>query len=235
MKLRLGKMTSREMAEWFGISYNSYKNHIPKYLLLLYTYCDYEKIYGGVNIIKIYLDTFDRSISLKDRTLYKNEIIECLKTQQGLSTISGMSEKLTDQGEYSSVSTARRRLTEAGKQLFGETKSLTSCGEIGTREYIWAIKLDGYNHYRLLTEDEEKQFDNIITAAYTAEPDKIKKNALLEECLRNKEITSDEYFEIKDNLKLDTFRDCIFRFKELTGFWIVRCTQHEIKETVSFE
>lgn len=47
---------------------------------------------------------------------------------------------------------------------------------------------------------------------------------LLRDALRDKEITSDEYFEQLDRLGLDTFRDCIFKFRDETGFMVVRCT-----------
>ena len=33
MTLHLGKMTSREIATWLGLSYNTYKNNIAKYLV----------------------------------------------------------------------------------------------------------------------------------------------------------------------------------------------------------
>jgi hypothetical protein len=94
--------------------------------------------------------------------------------------------------------------------LFGETKELISAGEVGMREYVWAIKLDDFNRYRAMTEEEEKRFDEIISSCHAASPEKIKRAALLEESLRNKEINNDEYFELKDRLGLDTFKDCIF-------------------------
>lgn len=51
MKLKLGKMTSREIAEWFGRSYYSYRNNIDKYLDQLGYYCEFEKVYGGITTI----------------------------------------------------------------------------------------------------------------------------------------------------------------------------------------
>lgn len=42
MKLKLGKMKSQDMAIWFKISYNTYKNNIPNYLAKLEDYCDFE-------------------------------------------------------------------------------------------------------------------------------------------------------------------------------------------------
>ena len=173
-------------------------------------------------------------MSIKDETNYKTEIEYCLKTQNGLSTIAGMSRKLTNAGKYSSESTAKRHLTIAGQRLFGKTAELTSHGTIGSRTYVWAIKLDDYNHYRHLTEDEEKLFDKIITACYASNPQKIKQAALLKQQLKDKIITVDEYFLEEERNDLDTFKDCIFQFKNETGLMIVHCTEHEISESLDF-
>lgn len=227
-------MSSRELANWFSLSYNTYKNNIAKYLIRLEDYCEYEKIYGGVIIKEIYVEEYDNQLTIRDQTIYLDEIKECVAHQDGLSTLSGMARKYAEQGLYNSEHTARRRLTKAGENLFGITKDLTSAGPAGMREYLWAIKLDDYNHYRLMTEAEEKRFDEIIANCYSIEPEKIKKAKLLEDQLRNKEITTDEYFRVQDTLGLDTFKDCIFKFKEETGEMIVRCTKHDILETLQF-
>ena len=49
--LKLGKMTSRELAAWLGISYNSYKNNIPKYLKIIVNM----KKYMGVLSLKKFI------------------------------------------------------------------------------------------------------------------------------------------------------------------------------------
>ena len=87
-----------------------------------------------------------------------------------------------------------RRMSKVGDVLFGKTKSFLSQGREGSREYVWAIKVNDYNVYRPMTDDEEKIFDEIITNYYTAEPDRVKKKALLEETfLNSEEITKEEY------------------------------------------
>ena len=78
-------------------------------------------------------------------------------------------------------------------------------------------------------------FDDIIIGCYGAQPEKIKKMQLLEDKLRNKEINSDEYFNQKDRYGLNTFRDCLYKFQEETGYTIVRCTKHELMEYQNFE
>lgn len=235
MKLRLGKMTSRELANWFNISYNSYKNHIAKFLDQLDVYCEFEKIYGGIIIKEIFIEDYDKNLLQRDKELYLKEIKNCIESQSGLSSVAGMSRKYVQEGAYSNISTANKRLTKAGTTLFGVTKDLISCGEIGKREYIWAIKINNYNKYRLMTPEEEEIFNNLITTYYNSDPDKVKKVKLLERALRKKEITSDEYFEQIDMYQLDTFSECLYRFKEKTGKTIARCSRHELEEGTEFE
>lgn len=233
MKLKLGKMTSKEVAQWFGISYNTYTHKIPQYLEKLEDYCDFEKIYGGVNIKEIFTEEYDKNLTKRAEDIFLNEIKECIKTQGGLSTISGMARKYKQ--ELGPFSTAKRQLAKAGNKLFGETKSLTSTGEAGSREYVWAIKINDYNRYRYMTEQEEELFDSIIKTFYTKDIEKVKKKALLEKSLIKKEITVDEYVEQQELLGLDTFAACIFNFKDRTGNMIVRCTRHEVEESLKWE
>ena len=234
MELRLGKMSSREIAQWFGISYNYYKGHIGKFLDLLIPYCDFEAVYGGIIISNIYCSVYDKTLFTKDKELVLEEITSCIQTQDGLATVSGMARKFTAQEHYDNENTARRRLSLAANQLFGETKGLTSHGEAGVREYMWAIKVDDCNHYRMLTEKENEIFNNIISSVYCSEPEKVKKACLLEQQLKQKKINVDEYFEQKDILGLNLFTDCIFKFRELTGEIIIRCTKHELMESYDF-
>ena len=53
MKLKLGKMSSKEIAQWFGLSYGSYRVKKKDKLEELKDYADYEEVYGGVNIKNI--------------------------------------------------------------------------------------------------------------------------------------------------------------------------------------
>lgn len=232
MKLRLGKIKSQEMATWFAVKYNTYKNNIPGYLAKLEDYCDFERVRGGVIIKEIYIEEYDKYLNKKAEQMYLNEIEDCVKTQDGLASISGMAKKFISQGKFKSETTAERQLSKAGNKLFGITKDLCSIGECGKRNYVWAIKLTGLNKYRLLTPEEEVQFDDIISSCYSEEPHKIKLKALLEDRLRNEEITTEEYFTEVDRLGLNLFTDCIFQFKKETGHMIVRCTIHELIDNI---
>lgn len=234
--LKLGKMTSKELAEWFGITYNTLRNHGKVYYDKLELYCQFERIHGGIVISEIYIDTYDKTLNIKDKQMYLEEIKHCVATQDGLSTINGMIRKFESEGRgFSSKSAGQRRLRRAGLELFGDTKELISSGEAGTREYLWAIKINDFNQYRLLTDEEEKLFDDIICQCYSSNPEKIKMANLLEDGLRKGEIDVKDYFESKERLGLNSFQDCIWKFREETGYMIVRCTKHQLMECCDFE
>lgn len=235
MKLKLGKMTTKELATWFGVAYSTFRKNSAERFEKLEDYCEFERVYGGVIIKEIYIEEYDKNLNINDQKFVLEEIKSCIETQGGLSTINGMSRKYTHNQTFSSLSTAKKRISKASLNLFGETKTLTSHGIAGSREYLWAIKLDDYNHYRYMTEEEEKRFDEIICACYMIEPARVKQEALLENQLKDKEINIDEYFELKDRLGLNTFKDCIFKFKEETGYMIVKCTKHEIENNMPWE
>lgn len=54
--LKLGKMTSKELAEWFGISYNTYSKKIASYKKQLENYARFKSCYGGVEVLEIFPD-----------------------------------------------------------------------------------------------------------------------------------------------------------------------------------
>ena len=104
MELKLGKMTSRELAEWFGVSYRSYTHKISKYLDELDLFCDFEKVYGGVIIKEIFDPIYSKNVNKKDQELFLKELDRCLKEQDGLSTVAGMARLyIYDEPHYNNV------------------------------------------------------------------------------------------------------------------------------------
>ena len=94
MKLTLGKMTSKQLAQWFGVLPSTYSHNIPSYLSRLENYCKFEKVYGGVIISEIYIEEYDRGLKFKDEKMYLEEIKECLEKRDGLATLSGILRKM---------------------------------------------------------------------------------------------------------------------------------------------
>lgn len=236
MELKIGKMSSKELAQWFGISYGTLRNRKKVYIEKLGYFCDFTPVYGGVEITEIRTPIYSKNLADKDAQDYLEEIKKCTETQDGLSTISGMSRKfIREKKSNTSLDATKRRLSKISKELFGNPKDLISYGKAGSREYVWAIKVDDYNGYRLMTPKENDQFNSIISQSYSSSPEKVKKLKLLEKSLERDEITKDEFFETKERLKLDPFVDAIFTFRDQTGYMVVRCTKHELLESLKFE
>lgn len=229
MELRLGKMSSKEMAQWFGIRYTTYKNDIDRYLDKLDVFADFEKVYGGVIIKEIYISVYDKNVnSLQTDLMFIKEIQEC---NEGLSTISGMARKYEKQLD-NAQSSIRRQLTKSRDRLFGKTNGLKSTqGVIGMREYVWAIKVSDYNEYRNLTPEENELFDALIKKVYgNVEPERAKGAAMLDKLFQNSDMSKEEYFYLKESNGFDFFHEVLSKFKDVTGQIITHATKYEINE-----
>lgn len=246
MKLQEGKISSKEIAKWMNIGYSTYRNNKAKKLELLSFYCEFEEVYGGLNIKKVYIDEYQGDIGSIDVKNYLEEIRN-KPIHNRISSVAGMSRKLShSKKEYEglSESAVEYRLGKAGNIAFGktnrrdkETQIMTNyTGVYGSREAVWCIKVDDNNHYRALTAEEDQLFNEIISEIYAKEPEKIKSKFGLEKQLRKKEISVEEYFQIIDDNKLDSFVDCIFAFRNRTGLMLVNCAEHTLKEEqINFE
>lgn len=226
MKLKIGKMTSKELAEWMGIKYPTYRKNIKERLEYLKHFAEFEEVYGGVMITKIYIDEFVKNIS-NDDTFFNNEIDRCVKEQEGFASISGIANKAKKEEEYKNLSESqiKRRMSSAGKRNYGKFGDFEG-GIKGIREREWAIKIDDYNHYRPLTEEEYKIFLEITSAFYTSAPEKLIEKKKLEEQLRNDEISKERYFELVDMYGLDSFSEIYTEFTKRTGQIISLATQY---------
>lgn len=240
MKLELGKMSSKDLAEWFGYSYSTYRKKSEQLLEELNFFCDYEKVYGGVIIKEVYLSTYTKNLTSKDSEIYLNLVKE---TKNYLCSIAGMARKLSilypnEWGKISD-SAARNRLRKAGIALFGETNLPTYreqeekySGPYGYKEYCWAIKVSDLNEYRFLTEEEDKIF-NILLESYNV----TKKDIALKEeydkdklqAFKENKITKEEYILAMEHSEL--FPNLLSKFKEKTGLTLVRSTYHEVLES----
>lgn len=226
-ELKLGKVSSKEIASWLGLSYSTYKNRINYYLERLEAYCDFNKVYGGIEITNIYMYVYNKNLDKEDDLKYIDQLN---KTGTGLATISGMSQNLIhyDQDfKEASLRTIQRRMSNSGKRLFGQTNGAFS-GLVGNRNYVWAIKRQGYNKYRYLTDEEEKIFNEILSNYYKTEVEKIKAEAILEYRLEKREIDQDEFFSLKKELNLNNFVKCLELFRDKTSETIVLATQHSL-------
>lgn len=239
-------MRSQDLAAWFNISYSTYKKTRKKRLEELKSFCDYDEVRGGVLIKEIYSPIYVKEMDKIDDETFLREV---RKTGNMLSSVTGIANKLIQEGDKNymglNFNQVRYRMNKAGNRCFGRfgdeevlfdaVKSRNP--SVGEREKVWAIKVYGGNpnRYRYLTYDEGKLFDALIADFYGGiDADKIKRIALLEDDLRNKEISVDEYFVRLKVIRGFDFFDIIAAFKSQTGEQLVRVAQHEIYGDVDY-
>lgn len=233
MELKLGKMTSKEIAKWMDITYNTYKKNISSRLEKLKHFCKFEPCYGGVIIEEIYIPEYIKNFSHDDK-IYLEEV---KATGNGISSLSGITRNLmTFNKEFENVSenTVYHRMKEAGIRTFGPTSNEEGkCGPYGRREYLWAIKIDNYNHYRTMDADERKVYDELKHAYCSSDEvaDKIEKLALLQNAKDDGEI--DKIEKVQEDIAKNFYKQVIKKFKDITGEILVRATWHDIFETRS--
>lgn len=213
--LKLGKMTSKELATWFGISYNTYHHKIPDYLRDLELFCYFKPIYGGVIIEEIYpgCEQYKKNYDPSFVEKVKEIILNC---PEGYS---GPNSRLLSQREIA-LAIEQEQSREPGRQT--QTKVKRACeellgkpakgddavvpGVIGERKYVWAIKLDyAPNNHRPLTDDEYKCYKDLLKGALTSEEHlkEVEKLAGMEAAYRCGDATKEEYEEAKKKYNFD--------------------------------
>lgn len=230
-QLQLGKISSRELADWFGYAYGTYRKKKPELMKQLSQYCNYEEIYGGVIIKEIYIEEYIKDFEV-DMQAYYDQV-----KRFPLNSISNIADEISKLPRYEKLSESqrKRRMTQAGKLGFGETKEEDSRGVYGTRKYQWSIKLNKPDEngkpYRDLTVEEQQIFNEYTTAVFGENPEVIQNLKLLDDKFKHTDMTKEEYFNHAARLKFDgTFQDVIFKFREETGLMIVRATDHDLDE-----
>lgn len=233
-QLIMGKISSRELADWFGYSYSTYRKKKLILMERLLQYCDFEEIFGGIIVKEIYIEEYVGDLEL-DIQEYLNQV-----RKYPLNSISNIAEEIKEFPRYSNLSKSQRerRMSQAGKLGFGETKEEDSRGIYGTRRYQWSIKLDkpaaNGKPYRDLTAEEQQIFNEYTTAVFGERPEVIQNLKLLDDKFKNTDMTKEEYLNHEARLAFDgTFQDVIFKFREETGLMIVRATDHDLDEDFS--
>lgn len=226
-ELRLGKMSTKELAQWMGVNYNTFRNQKKKKLKVLQQFCDFEQVYGGVIIKEIYESVYKSNIP-NDKEVFLNEI---KIANQGLSSIAGMSRKLKRDNKYYGQLSERQvsRRMSKWNVMFGKYNGdKQAIGKYGCRRYVYAIRVDIYNNYRPLTDEESELFRHILKSICGKQVDKIMQMMLLDQAFKNSDMTKEEYFIKKERFDLDLFPHVLQQFKKETGLQLVRIQEYKI-------
>lgn len=196
-ELKLGKMSTKELAAWFGVSYGSFRNKKHKALEELKEYCRYEAVYGGVKITDIYISEYVNS-KTANYELVKAHVPEEWDSS-GLDTKKNVSDKIY--GKYKRELTIQNTTTynyvcKASDELYGKAKDYEHGGTKGNCWYkLCIIQPDGSR--RLLTTEEEQRRkeikDKYYSIGHRQKDEEIRDALLLQK--KRKEITKEAYQE----------------------------------------
>lgn len=218
MKLKLGKMTSQEIAEWMGVSYKgTYHKNPKKYLKRLEDYCNFEQIHGGVIVKEIYISEYNKNLRVEQTRTF----LSALKEHNNIISLSGLEEE-RDISYYQS-----RKIRD---KLFGKEPiniNPTSRGVIGYREVIWAIKL-GPNTYRKMTEEEDALFELLIQRECIGKltPKVAKAQQLILDYCVKEGMTAEEYQNFLTEHDYNFFNDVIVKFRDITNYQIANPNEY---------
>ena len=202
-QLKLGKIKTKELADWFGISYGSFRVVKQQKLEELKLYCDFEEIYGGVNILKIYDNSNLEYIkeSKKNYELVKTSFSEEWN-EDGIDTCSNVAVKIYDKHKNELTvldNTTYNYVRKARNELFGIP--FLDAGELGSCVYLWCKKeqlADGTIIYTQFTDEEDKIRKDLMKKHFSTD---VEKEVFIAEMVEAGEITKEQAYDALCEMK----------------------------------
>lgn len=269
MEIKRGdKLTLKDLAVFFNISYSTIKHTKEKRLQLFNSFCDYHLEGKKIVIDEVIFSTYEKYQIDAYRILsyLYNRLSDAEKQEQldiderdeinyRMNSFLGMASILKeiyskDYGLLSdrSIITKVKRVAD---KYFGTTinpkkeytfKELIEITEgiYGIKNYVWAIKLEGKNEYRALSEDERKLFNKCLKNYFFPQSEEEMSDfsnylldlfGLPEVVDLNKVNGKDVYSALIEKYK-SKFKNIIDIFKKETGYIIVRTTEYNLKRGI---
>ena len=256
------KITLKEVALLFNRAYSTVKDNSKRYLDKLSELCNYHLEKRKIVIDEVFYPTYDQYREDKIRVLkyfIDRFSIDDEMYPHKLNSYSGMARELQDiyPETYGLLSeqTVIKKIKPVAEYYFGQTllchslPSFDDKGEIGYKEYVWAIKnYDCENSYRYLTEDEDKLFLELSSKYYDKEHIEFKERDIHETALliyaieKNEDdwlnkITGAQLIQMlnKNYNQKRFFIEVIQKFKAAKGEQLVRATRYQIELSMGLE
>lgn len=188
MELKLGYMTSEELATWFGIKRNSFIKRKEQKLKELAFFAQFHLSKGKVYIDEIFIPEYTKQYELNYKKV--KEALPKYWSATGLDTCTNVSHKIyIKEIKYNSdikESTTYRYTTRARNDLFG--RPLVARGELGECHYILCKKLPS-GECDFFTPEEDKIKKEMLKK-YFSTADEM--TVMVNEMVSRGEITSEE-------------------------------------------
>ena len=173
MELHLGKMTNKELAEWFGIKSDSMTRHKKKKLEELQNYAIFEEVRGGVNITAIIKDTYNKKDN-QIRQVYQQGFEEL---REPIDTVTNINEKIFDKYHeqlptLSSAASGYHYAIEVRNANYGVP--FKDVGSLGRCYYLWCKveEKEGTPYFIQFSEEEENIKKNLLKQYFGTDEEK---------------------------------------------------------------
>lgn len=229
MILHLGKMTNKELAEWFGIKPETMTRHKKKKLEELQHYACFEEIRGGVNITAIIKEEYNKKDS-QIREIYQQGFEE---VRQPIDTVSNINNQIYEKyyeqlPTLSSAASGYHYAIEVRNERYGIP--FKGNGKIGQCYYCWCKQEADENNnplYVPFTEEEQQIKAQLLTKYFG---NKEEKTLLLQEMVLMGEIKKEDAWDIMieySNLNQAGFTAFLRELEKEIGAKIVKATKFE--------
>lgn len=214
-ELKLGKITLKELASWFGIGYSSIRNRREKYFKELEEYAHFKaNEHGGVEILQIYISEYVHKDSNYQRI---KQSIPSTWDKSGLDLKKNVAQKLYSTEEFNiKYNTVYSYVCKASNELYGKPNSFNG-GEIGNCYWTLCAKNGSTGKLRWLTYDENKRRQELRQKYFNDHKEEQKQKQEIRESLRlqlkKNEITREDYKEeicaLEDSIAYDNYFEAL--------------------------
>lgn len=228
MELHLGRMSNKDLAEWFGIKPNSFTQHKRKKLEELKNFCFFEEVYGGVNIVAIINPTYIKN-SQQIREVYEQGFEEL---KQPIDTVSHINNQIYEKyydklPTLSSAASGYRYAIEVRNANYGVP--FKGNGSKGCCYYLWCKmeEKDGKQFYIQFTEEEDRIKQDLLKKHFGTNEEK---DLLIAEMVSNGEISKEDAYDIMmeyRNLNGKGFMGFLKELEKQIGAKVVKATKFE--------
>lgn len=228
MELKLGKMTTKELAQWFGISYGSFRTLKAKKLEELENYACFEEVYGGVEITAIIKSVYNKKDN-QIRQIYQQGFEEF---KQPIDTVSHINNQIFDKycdqlTTLSSPESGYRYAIEVRNAHYGVP--FKGNGTKGHCYYLWCKveEKNGEQFYVQFNEEEEKIKQELLKKYFGTN---VEKDLLIAEMVTMGEISKEDAYDIMmeyRNLNAQGFMGFLKALEKEIGSKVVKATKFE--------
>ena len=229
MELHLGKMTNKELAEWFGLKPSSMTRLKKQKLEELKNYAIFEEVYGGVEITAIIKDTYNKKDN-QIRQIYQQGFEE---VRQPIDTVSNINnqifEKYSEQlPTLKSPQSGYHYAIEVRNQNYGIP--FQEMGNLGYCYYLWCkieILEDGKFRYVEFSEEENQIKKELLKLHFKADEEKDILITQMEEAGEISEAQAWRITKAYRNLTAEGYRGFIQALEKAIGAKVAKATKFE--------